>query len=270
MLALGDLNAEEPTSVGGGKVTPLPETLPHLHKGLQADVSPPVKVAALVGILRHAKLGIADKALERQIVSDLAALVKQKTPPPPQRIEGQQWLRRQAIEILGVLKQPGQNNEVVEALTPLVLDLTEPINLRLDALRALGNFKVPANALGEAVTIQLGEVTLEQLRNETNRRSLRYNLQSLMVGMKGADGTGVVASLSGPDKKYGDELARKIANYYSFVAQLHSGDPMTIQQTVSQEMLREADLLQIWLEEDVLPEFVEVAAQAPPAQGENP
>ncbi len=185
MLALGDLNAEEPTLVGAGTVKPMPEALPELHKVIEAeDALAAVKVAALVGILRHAKAGIDDKAREKKLVVDLATLVKQTTPPEGETVDGQQWMRRQAIEILGVLKQAGPNNEAIEPLVTALLDKTEPINLRLDAARALGQIKVPANALGEDVTAQLGELTLELLRNEPNRRALRMNLLSLQMGLR--------------------------------------------------------------------------------------
>lgn len=221
MLAIGELNELEPTQGGSGPVKPLPQALPVLLAAVaQADTPAAVKVAALIGIQRHAKLGIADKNVERQVVTELAKLIQQTTPPTDVGPDGHHWMRRQAIDVLGQIKQPGAGNEVVNALVGIVGEKANPRSVRLEAMRALGQFKVPANAMGDTVSPTVGAMTLDLLKNEPNRRALRQGFLSLLIGLKGAPNGqgGILASVSGSDKKKADELGQKVAVLVAIVA----------------------------------------------------
>ena len=249
MLALGELNEAEPTPGGTGTVKPMPQALPVLLNAVkQPDMVPAVKVAALTGIQRHAKLGIADKNVERDVVVELSKLVQQASPPSSDESpDGHHWMRRQAIDVLTSLKQPGLQNEAVTALAAAVSDKNNPMWVRLDAVRGLGQLKVPADTVGEEGTPILGNLTLDLMKNETSHRALRLGFQNLLVGLRGQDAaSGVIASLAGEDKKRGAELGQKI-NIYS---QLVGGTPdpallLPLMQT-------ETVALEVWLkgEED--------------------
>lgn len=253
MLALGELNEQEPNSGGVGPVKPLPQAVPILIKAaLQPDMLAGVKVAALIGLQRHAKLGIADQNREREVVLELSKLVQQATPPPLDSPEGHHWMRRQAIDVLISLKQPGPGNEAVTALTAAVFDKNNPMWVRLDALRALGQLKVPANAMGEEATPILGTLTLDLLKNETNYRALRLGCQSVVLGLQGnqdAQG-GVIVSLAGEDKKQGEQLRQRAAICLSLVQKLDAttmkNDP-TAGALVLTQIQTEAASLELWL-----------------------
>jgi hypothetical protein len=245
MLALGELNEVEPSNVGAGPVKPMPQALPVLHKAVaQADMLPAVKVAALIGMQRHTKFPVADKNVERTLATDLAKLVQQSTLPADISADGHQWMRRQAIDVLMNLKQPGPASEVVTALTTTVADKNNSMWVRLDAARALGQFKLPANALGEDIAETIGRLTLDLLKNETNLRALRLGLQGLDIGMKGqGDQTGIMASLSGPGRKRADELNKRIGLYAKVVEKV---DPSRAAEALAQMQIDAADL-EAWI-----------------------
>jgi hypothetical protein len=244
MLLIGDLNEQEPTVSGSGTVKPFGPALSVLLEAVtQADVPAAMKVAALIGIQRHARLGIADKNMERQVIVELSKLVPQKSPPTETSVDGHNWMRRQAIDVLLSLKQPGPANEVVNALTAAVTDEENPMAVRLDAIRALGQFKLPPKAMGEELTPLIGELTLDVLQKETNRRALRVAFQSLLIGMKGQDNQGgMLATTSGPDRKLADELAQKIGIWGALVS-----NPLLDPMGVTTQMAIEATEFEIWL-----------------------
>ena len=81
-----------------------------------------VRIAALLGIVRHAKLGIADEEARKQVA---AAMLKMATTQDPgdRTPEGHAWMRCRAIALLGDLKSPGEQGAVAQALVAI---LSEP------------------------------------------------------------------------------------------------------------------------------------------------
>src|SRR5690606_8468543 len=118
-----------------------------------------------------------------------------------------------ALDILEALKQPGPSNEVVNALVATINDKNNPVPVRLDALRVLGNFKVPPGVVKGPMAKELGQLTLDFIKNETNRRALRAGMSSIALGMRGADGqAGLVTGVSDPeDRKKTSELGTFVA-----------------------------------------------------------
>lgn len=161
MLMLGQLNSQDPLFIGDKKRPPVPRIesmkvmLDELANPKQIDG---VKAAALVGILRHVEIDrqLADTPpgsprrlvgnAETLIADAMLKLVNEKDAPEGRSREGHDWMRRRAVEVLGYLGTPGQNNTVVTALDGVLTDINAPVSLRCSAAEALGRLKFPANA----------------------------------------------------------------------------------------------------------------------------
>lgn len=207
ILILGELNAEEPVLTGSQKrpPRPLPAALGDLVR-LYRDANLPdsLRAAAMVGILRHASLDGQRREDERMelairyaIIDDMLKLIDQKEPPqvvlkpgapPGQRsIEGHQWMRRRAIEILGALRDGGADDNVTKKLLTIINDKSEPLLTRCTAAEAFGqlNFLKPKEVdvaqAGQQIArlfLQAAQSEVSQLQSELQRRRLQAAIKA--------------------------------------------------------------------------------------------
>ncbi len=153
-LMVGELNLKE----WAGNVPPksLPAAIDPLLTIVNAkEQLDAVKAAALVGLTRHAELGIEDDDARQQVVNTLVKLAEAPLRPGP-AADGQAWVKSQAIEILGVLGGTGESNAVPDLLGKILGDSDIPLSVRRAAARALGRLNyltagVHANVLAAAV-----------------------------------------------------------------------------------------------------------------------
>jgi len=140
VLAISDLNATESVNPREQPVVPLPEAAEFLVNLLKRDDLPDgVAVAVLVGLRRHAVLGIENSQLvETELVPRLVAIGANKVPPAGRSLAGHQWIRARAVEILGILGSPGNNGAISELLTGILRASDEGLAVRRAAARALG------------------------------------------------------------------------------------------------------------------------------------
>jgi hypothetical protein len=141
MIVLGDLNAQEFSPGARGTVEPYPPAQKMLLQAVTNSDSDAVRVAALVGLMRHANLGIADPQVrDGQFIPALLALAQSGPPKDKSRsAEGHAWLRAMAIDVLAALRAPGPDGSVVTAMVAMVSDKDTPLITRLAAARALGS-----------------------------------------------------------------------------------------------------------------------------------
>lgn len=238
MLAIGDFNEQEPVGINGVP-TPLPDAVPILVAALtdekQIDA---VKVAALVGLVRHARLGIADQQLVAQrLVPALIKLAAEKTPPATRSADGHEWMRCMAIDVLGLLRNVGDNNLVAKALATIVADKKDvpeqndrEMLVRCAAARALGNLNY-ANASGlnpVSLAESLAGLAVEACGRGTTsvssedagelpivRRRLRTEINTVILGLNGVDerhkGIRGLAQDS-PNKDHVERLQQRVQN----------------------------------------------------------
>jgi hypothetical protein len=141
VLVLGDLNTDEGRISSKEDPVPLAEALPKLMSLL--DLNRPVnpvndaeRVAALVGITRHVRYGSTNEQLQDAM---LDILTRERLEQRSE--EADQWLRRRAANILGLLGSPGSPSDpdkVVEVLATLLSQEQASLAERCAMADALG------------------------------------------------------------------------------------------------------------------------------------
>ncbi|MBC8873519.1 MAG: hypothetical protein H8E44_29115, partial [Planctomycetes bacterium] len=182
MLLIGMLNKTEADLIREKRL-PVPSIQcmgTMLNEFADAKQIDAVRVAVLVGILRHAetdrKLPAVDRRLvggpgPTRIVDLMVGLANTKDAPQGRSQAGHDWMRRRAIEILGALGNVGENNKVASALAAIVDDDQTPVSLRCSAAEALGQLNYPGNATVNVADIakKMGAVAAHACLEEIKR-----------------------------------------------------------------------------------------------------
>ncbi|OHB73519.1 MAG: hypothetical protein A2V70_03800 [Planctomycetes bacterium RBG_13_63_9] len=208
MLMIGELNEVEAPSP-----SKLPVALPQARDVLLQTVSDPqqieaVQVAALVGLSRHAQIGIPDTNAGKAVTDAMLALIKSKR-PAERSVDVHAWMLAQAAEILGELGAVGEGGAGGTALNDMVADskLSWSGEPRVAAAEALGrlNYQNAAalNASASAFATALGQLVADacaveaESQNPSPRR-LKNRVGAALVGLTGPslDGTAGVASFA--------------------------------------------------------------------------
>lgn len=244
MLMIGELNAEEPLRAGDTP-TPLPAALPVLLQALGDDEQiDPVKVAALVGIIRYTQFG--------QLTPEATSAVQQamirltQSPGAPARSpEGHAWMRAQAAKALGLLGSVGRNAEVPRLLTNLVADRQLDMLVRCRAATALGQLNYTgADGLSAAQPIAaLGRLAADAIRADTDhfdedpngfsRRRVKARLVAVLQGLAGDEdepSQGIAPLVGAADEKATyDSLREQIEKLSALFDDRQSGDAEIVQ-----------------------------------------
>lgn len=124
VLIIGQLD-KEVAKGGGANPVPYADATKTLVVFLENDalfgvpVTSPVKLAALVGLERHTRLGVDPTLAERIGAAALAMATKQETPADASP-EVHDWMRRLAIRVLAEQQKKGLTAPVYEAIAKLV------------------------------------------------------------------------------------------------------------------------------------------------------
>ena len=166
MLTIGDLNSVN--SLLPAQDVPWTDAMPVL---LEAVNDPkqivPVKIAALLGVNRHVAAG----ANSPQIFNPMLKLVTGPDAADYSDV-GQVWMRKRAVDILGLLGNLGANNQVPKLLSAYAGDSKAPFFLRLSAAEALGKLKYAgANGLNPVnLAKSLSQLMLDACDTELNTK----------------------------------------------------------------------------------------------------
>jgi len=196
---IGELNEVEPTPSTAPR--PLPATVPVMIAAIrdpqQVDA---VRVAAMVGILRHLKLNGISSPEARGPVRDAALEIARAAQPPPGRPPaGHAWMRAQAAEILGELGDAGPGGSIAAALAAIVADSQSSTNntacfgARCAAARALGklSYQAGAGVNPPQIATALGQLALDACAAEDGQafslRRLKDRVSAATAGLIGAD-----------------------------------------------------------------------------------
>lgn len=198
MLIIGELNEVEPVRAGDAP-TALPAAIPVLLRALEdADQIDPVKVAALVGLIRHAQFG---RLTPESTLAIQRAMIRLASSPgaPARSADGHAWMRAQATKVLGLLRSSGENGAVARLLATLVADDQLDMLVRSHAATALGqlNYAGAAGLSAAQVIGALGRLAADAIRADTDsfdddpdslsHRRLKARLVAVHHGLVGDD-----------------------------------------------------------------------------------
>jgi hypothetical protein len=181
MLIIGELNQDEATGIASSLRPAVPHAaalefmLQQLNDPNQIDE---VRMAALIGILRHADIyrksallavGQGDSQQQQQrnqkIYAAAIKIAQQKDPPQGRTTEGHAWMRRRALDILIALN--AGSDQVNELVQELIADPNEPVSLRLTAAEAIGKLNaIGANSDPAATAEKIASIAAEVCKSE--------------------------------------------------------------------------------------------------------
>ncbi len=174
-LLLGELNSKEQVSTGDkSPAVPLTSVLPLLlERATKPGLIDAVRVAALIGIRRHADTPMPPSAKAR-IIADLLPLLS-ADPPAGRSPEGHVWMQRRTTEILGALGDAGPEGAVTKQLQVILADASRPLSLRCATAVALSQLPLASSpqqlaAQFGAVGVEACGVELTWLRERVERR----------------------------------------------------------------------------------------------------
>ncbi len=166
---------------------PAKEALPALIRCL--DSIDMVRVAALDGIAEQIKAGNAD-ADRRKIQDALIKIVLDAKPPAGDSVDGHNWVRRKAIEVLVAIGDPGNGQAVLKALAKVIKDSQSSVELSCAAAKAIGSFSLKGVVGLEPgpLAASIGQVGLEALKTELARAADLAAAAPIPVAQRGGNG----------------------------------------------------------------------------------
>ena len=145
LLMIGRLDSRRgDRSAGGAAPTPYEPAMNFLLDFVEdANNEDHLKITAMVGILRHAQLRPVGSSnpLTGTVRARLSALAQTWMQAPVDgfaKKDGKYWMRRQGVQLIGNMRDPGSNAGNAVELAKLVADENEQFYIRLDAVEAIG------------------------------------------------------------------------------------------------------------------------------------
>lgn len=212
MLVIGDLNQKEAQP----QVGPVPypgalATMLLVVNSNKFDSQDYLRFAAMIGIERHAESHGYSPIGGNSVASITAAMLpiaQQQSSPIKRSVEGHNWYRRSALQILGAIGDPGSNGAVVTALEAAATDPKSVLALRLAAAESLarikyGGLKVDygrvAKEIGDVVCDVCDYQLAEHAKDQSYelKRVLRSNLGPVREALNSPGRPSLVTSSNG-------------------------------------------------------------------------
>jgi hypothetical protein len=203
MYIISSLNDVEPTNIGATPTLPEPMklALPLILQQVQKADTDEIKVAALLGLSRHLEWDNYKQppstpmqpAAKAAAIKALTELAEEKVAPPLRNPEVHNWMRRRAIEGLGLACLTKADAEIVATMERLLKDETEETNIRLAIAAALGRMSLQAPAKIDAVATakELGYLALvacdAELKRAEERRKAEFEHEARLMGTYSGD-----------------------------------------------------------------------------------
>jgi len=169
MLLIGDLNEQE--ADGGKPARPYPRAMPILLVPFTRNskiFTDPIRVAALVGLVRHAEAGNVAPAMRATFGKAMLDVVNQAEAPVTRTPDGHAWIRMLAAEALGALGDAGTDGAVALALARAMSNAEGQPYMRREMARALGRLRYPPGSKIDFAVLanEAGHLAGDVLRKE--------------------------------------------------------------------------------------------------------
>ena len=192
MLILGTLNEKEGTKQS------LPKghagSLKKLYLGMKQNESDAVKVAALVGLKRHAGLDRAGSKMsggaKLAVIKAAVALIESECPATRSK-SGHEWMQRQAMDLLGTFGWAGKDGAIAKQMDSIIQDEKASIAKRCSAMEALAQLRMsnpPAGMDVDASAKGIGTTTIEVCKIIGDRLAKRFDEREKAGGVAGGAG----------------------------------------------------------------------------------
>jgi len=223
MLMVGELNDKEPAGISAPPVAmsaALPVLIAAVNNPAQIDA---VRIAALIGIIRHVKFGALTPADRAAITAAMLKLAGTKTIPPGRSDAGHAWMRSLAAKALGLLGDPAGG--VAKGLAAVAADSKAPLSARCEAANALGQLRYRgfAGVNPSAMAAALAKLVVDAVPAEGNplsRPRLKYRLHCAWKGLTG---------VPDDDQRQGlESLAKAEPDHRAFVVRLKKAMQLTL------------------------------------------
>ena len=192
MLAIGELT-QEPE--GHTSPPPLSDALKVLVAGVKnRDLPDCVRVAAMIGILRHVEAGIDDDDARKSVAGVMLNVSAGELKLKNQRV--QDWLLGQALTGLGLLGSVGDNQVAFQALVKAIGDPKCTLSVRSIATEALaqldysdaGGINVD-NAAAMLARFAVAACDEETGAGQVDRGRMKQRLDAVFRAINGSGGT---------------------------------------------------------------------------------
>jgi hypothetical protein len=201
MLVIGSLDqtAGDPSGAGTPPV-PLPAAADFLIQQLQSSSSDVLKLGALIGLERHAQIGLPEE--KRAAVTDELIKMVTSERPGDRTVEFHSWLQFRAAHVLAQLKSLGENNRVHDALIGLLNSDSVSVVDRVHVAQALSYLKdlyTPEAGIDGAATVAAFGNVLADVIEEEDKEAFKFNEQQRSGGFAAF---GAYGSIDGEPPKY--------------------------------------------------------------------
>ena len=178
MLLLGRLNQREPNLTTKDIGEPQRKVLPILIASIDEPfregpkTNDVVRVAALDGLRRYALYPFANESLRQRLLQSAIAIAETTIPPPGRTAEGNDWLRRRALEILALASQSSKTKADAQAdatMRNVFLDRQSSLKVRVSAAAAWSysdNASNLSDRQADELLIALADLSLQVIASE--------------------------------------------------------------------------------------------------------
>jgi hypothetical protein len=167
LLLIGELNDRESQGSSGSTTPaqPMARARPYLLGVLNSDDTQEMKVGALIGLARHARLiAAAGRVPDENLLGAFVDVLKKTEPAGDGTADGLMWMHCVAINALGDIGHQG----AAPLLQPIVNDASASMMLRCAAAEALGrlDYRNAADFDAAAAVKGLGELATQALGDQ--------------------------------------------------------------------------------------------------------